>query len=262
MEIKNAKLTGTFQSCTYALELDTAISPFYFSILWNWYKRYAVFQEYNLMYQLMNSVTCLHIKLRYDETNKLLYVSNENVFCMTFAEFLDIVDTYFTYDPDGYVLIYIDKNTDIPVRERAYDEIMKSSRVRFIYGVETTSSIKGKLCILQNTMEHHIRTQNDYENLTLDNDRINIIIQNTLYQQYYSALNVMSAFVATVCWTLSTVTAYLFWWYSFYGLVCVGTMALYVYNYIGFDNRQILRKQQTIVPRSHSIIMRYFYEHD
>jgi hypothetical protein len=254
MEVKNEKIIGTYHSCTHTFSENSVWSKI--PILWSVVKRYAAHQEYNIMYQLMNGVRCLHVDVK--DRDGTLYASYGCVECMTIDDFLHTVEKYFTYDPDNFVLLYVECAND--VRERVNDAMMKFLRVTYVYGVEQTNSIRGKIGIIQNTKEHRIQTQKEYDDLILNTEHINVVIHANPRKPFYIALNVASGVVACVCWVLAVVTAYLFWWMSFYGLVALGAGALYVHNYVGFDNKQIYKIHDPIHPRHQSIFLKSFYE--
>lgn len=256
MEVKNEKILGTYHSCTYTFIQKTVSMCYRIPVLWNLLKRYAKHQEYNIMYQLMNGVKCLHVQVK--EIDGTLYVAYECIGCMTVDDFLHAVEKYFSYDPDDFVLLYLGIPDDI--RERTVDEMMKFLRVTYVYGVEQTGSIKGKIGIIQNCKEHRIQTQKEYDELILNTDHMNVVIHANPHKPWYIALNVISGCFATFFWTLAVFTAYLFWWMSFYALVTMGALSLYIHNYVGFDNRQIYKIQTPIHSRHQSIFLTSFYQ--
>tara|TARA_Y100000389_G_scaffold204361_1_gene256458 strand:+ start:3154 stop:3789 length:636 start_codon:yes stop_codon:yes gene_type:complete len=207
------------------------------------------------MYQLMNGIKCLHVQVKkIDET---FYASYGCVGCMTIDDFLHEVEKYFSYDPDGFVLLYLEIPDDI--KEQVIETMMKFLKVTYVYGVEQTTNLKGKIGIIQNSKEHKIQTQKEYDDLILNTEYMNVVIHENPRKRWYIILNVVSGCLSCLFWSLAVFTAYLFWWMSFYGLVTIGTICLYVHNYVGFDNRQIYRLN-SIHSRHQSIFLTSFYQ--
>lgn len=252
MEIKNEKTIGTYHSCTYTFQPSS--NPLLrIPFMSTWFKKYASYQTCNLIYQLMDTATCIHVRVI--KRNGVLYVANYGECCMLLDDCMHQIDKYFMYNTMGYVLMYIE--TDDDIREQVNDDIMKFSRVCLVYGVENTLSLSGKICVLQNTKVFKIQNQKEYDALSLDTDTINVVIQACPYKLAYVVLNIVSGCTAVVCWMLATVTAYLFWWLSFYSLIACGTVALYVHGYVGVDNKSMLI--EGIIPRHQSVFLIPFY---
>lgn len=256
MEVKNEKIIGTYHSCTYTFIQDTVHICYKIPILWNLIKRYAKHQEYNIMYQLMNGIKCLHIQVK--EIDGTFYAAYGCVGCMTIEDFLHTVEKYFAYDPENFVLLYLECLDDI--KERVIDTMMKFLRVTYVYGVEQTVNLKGKIGIVQNSKEYRIQTQKEYDELILNTEHMNVVIHANPKKPWYIGLNVVSGCFACSFWALAVFTAYLFWWMSFYGFVTIGTLCLYVHNYVGFDNRQIYKIQTPMHSRHQSIFLTSFYQ--
>lgn len=241
MELKNDKILGTHASCT------NAISRSFFN-------RYSKFQDYNIVYQLVNDVRCIHIHVNRRATGDILVHR-----CAKLEELKETLEKYFIHDSDGFVLVYV-TGDDVATIESAVESLMENTRTCYVYGVEDVSTLRGKICVLKNTKVFEVKNQKEYDALNLETDHINIVTHVVPRRWLIVLCNYASFGVACACWTFSVFTAYLFWWMSFYSFVFVGTMCMYAYNYLGHDNRQIFKTTEPFIRRHQSIFLTNFYE--
>jgi hypothetical protein len=240
MELKNDKILGTHASCTNVVPNT-------------FFRKYAKYQDYNVVYQLVNKVSCLHLDVgrRSDGITRI----ND---CSTIDEFKETIEKYFIHNSEGYVLLYI--TGDESSVEATNDALMDNIRTCYAYGVENVETLKGKICILKNTKLFKVKNQKEYDSLNLDNEHINVVTHVVPMKYWIITMNYASFGIACACWGFCVVTAYLFWWISFYSFVVLGTLCAYAYSYVGHDNKQIFRTKQPFIQRYQSIFLTNFYE--
>lgn len=240
MELKNDKILGTHASCTNVVPNT-------------FFKKYEKYQDYNVVYQLVNNVSCVHLHVNV-RSDGVLYIHDH----VKLAEFKETIEKYFIHHSDGFVLLYI--TGDDGSVEAAHDELMDNVRTCYVYGVEDLATLKGKICILKNTKVFKVKNQKEYDAINLDNEHINIVTHVVPLRSFIVFANYASFGVTCACWSFCVVTAYLFWWLSFYSFVTLGTLSAYVYSYVGHDNKQIFNNKQQFIQRYQSIFLTNFYE--
>ncbi len=240
MELKNDKILGTHASCTNVVPNT-------------FFKKYTKYQDYNVVYQLVNKVSCVHLHIGRG-TDGILYVHG----CTKLSEFKETVEKYFIHHSEGFVLLYI--TGDGNSVDAAHDALMENLRTCYVYGVEDVVTLKGKICILKNIKLFEVKNQKEYDAINLDNDHINVVTHVVPSRSLMVLMNYASFGITCACWSFCVVTAYLFWWMSFYSFVAIGTLSAYVYSYVGHDNKQIFTKKHHFTQRHQSIFLTNFYE--
>lgn len=249
--VRQAKIKGSHHSCTFKFMEESR-----YNVITMFNNRYKKYQENNLMHQLMHGTICLHIFVTM--IDNVLHVTNGNR-CMKVHDFVYKIEKYFIYEPEKHILLYIDSKDENSIL-KACSSVVESQRAMFVLPDCSIDDLKGCIGILKNPVVHKVKTQSEYDELDLVNNKINVVIQNLPDNGWYMTINMFSLFGTWFCVLVAVVTAYLFWWYSFYFFVFVGSSCLYVYNYVGHDNFQISKKQEQIYPRFNSIFLQNFVD--